>query len=95
MIRFSNVAQVVQVCKNGERRLSGSAQNEVAVIENGSVVIDSETGLIVAVDTEIKLAAEFSNVDNVVDCSGKCLLPGLVDAHTHPGQTTPNYYNNL
>ena len=27
---------------------------------------------------------KFADFDDWVDCSGKCIVPGLIDGHTHP-----------
>ena len=86
MLRLKNCAQVVQVCNNGETRLCGKAQDNIAIIENGGVVVDRH-GNIEAVDTEANIEAKYANVpfDKVVDCAGKSVLPGFIDGHTHPG----------
>jgi len=47
-------------------------------IERGTLLV--EDGKIVAVDTDVDTGAA-----EVVDCTGKFLLPGFVDAHVHTG----------
>ncbi|MFJ7669460.1 imidazolonepropionase [Lysinibacillus sp. NPDC097195] len=57
---------------------------DIAVIEQGSVLIEGER--IVAVGTYEQLAQEFPSlvdVAKVIDASGKIVMPGLVDCHTH------------
>lgn len=57
---------------------------DIAVIEKGSVLIEGER--IVAVGTYEQLAQEFPSlvdVAKVIDASGKIVMPGLVDCHTH------------
>ena len=57
---------------------------DIAVIEKGSVLIEGEH--IVAVGTYEQLAQEFPSlvdVAKVIDASGKIVMPGLVDCHTH------------
>jgi imidazolonepropionase len=63
--------------------LAGDAQGEVMVVEDGAVA--SAGGRIVAVGrtADVRSAVDCSRA-HVVDCSGAVLLPGLVDAHTHP-----------
>jgi imidazolonepropionase len=74
----------------GPRR--GAEMRELGIIEDGAVLIAD--GKIVAVGTtdEIAkhelLAAKAEHVDEI-DCSGKVVLPGFVDSHTHPVFTTP------
>ncbi|XP_026877601.2 probable imidazolonepropionase [Electrophorus electricus] len=80
-----NAKQVVLVCKNGERYLTKDGMQNLAVIENGSVIIGHD-GLIKAVGNAESIEAQFRAAvfDKVLDATGMCVLPGLVDAHTHP-----------
>ncbi|XP_056115268.1 probable imidazolonepropionase [Rhinichthys klamathensis goyatoka] len=80
-----NATQVVLVCRNGEKYLTGNGMQTLAVVENGSVVIGHD-GLIKAVGSADIIESQFKGAkfDNVLDASGMCVLPGLVDAHTHP-----------
>ena len=63
--------------------LAGGAQGDVMVVEDGAVA--SAGGRIVAAGktADVRNAVDCSGA-RVVDCSGAVLLPGLVDAHTHP-----------
>ncbi|XP_058480819.1 probable imidazolonepropionase [Solea solea] len=80
-----NAQQVVLICSGGQKYLTGHELQSLSVIENGSVVIGGD-GLIKAVGPAETIAARFSEAtfDKVIDASGMCVLPGLVDAHTHP-----------
>ncbi|MED6244389.1 putative imidazolonepropionase [Ataeniobius toweri] len=80
-----NAKQVVLICNNGEKYLTKHGMNNLSVIENASVVIGSD-GLIRAVGPAETIRARYSesSFDNVIDATGMCVLPGLVDAHTHP-----------
>lgn len=57
------------------------------MISGGSIVIGHD-GTIVAIGTDEDIWKQFSDAkfDYVVDLSGKkkAIVPGLVDAHTHP-----------
>ena len=61
--------------------------NDIALLPNASVVIALD-GRIHAVDTETNLLQQpwytQSQYETDVNCEGQCILPGLVDAHTHP-----------
>nr|XP_040031372.1 probable imidazolonepropionase [Gasterosteus aculeatus aculeatus] len=80
-----NAQQVVLICNNGEKFLTKLGMQNLCVIENGSVVIGSD-GLIEAVGPAEVLRAQYSRAsfDHVIDATGMCVVPGLVDAHTHP-----------
>jgi len=77
--------QIVQVTSNGERYLKGSAMDKIAIISNGALVVGLD-GKIVAVGPNDMIRKEFVNdtFDSYIDCTGKSIVPGLVDAHTHP-----------
>ncbi|XP_070710149.1 probable imidazolonepropionase [Pempheris klunzingeri] len=77
--------QVVLICNKGEKYVAKHGMLNLSVIENGSVVIGSD-GLIKAVGPADIIRSQFSEAsfDKVIDATGMCVLPGLVDAHTHP-----------
>ncbi|XP_052010300.1 probable imidazolonepropionase [Xyrauchen texanus] len=80
-----NAKQVVLVCNNSEKYLTKNGMQTLAIIENGSVVIGHD-GLINAVGPADLIESQFEETkfDKVLDASSMCVLPGLVDAHTHP-----------
>ena len=50
------------------------------------MVIFFSDGKIAAIGntSEIQTKWNYSDYDEVIDGKGKCILPGFVDAHTHP-----------
>lgn len=88
-LRVRNAAQIVTVCSRGERMLRGGDMGKLTVLEGDGggfgVAVDAE-GKISAVgpDSEIDSSLEGITFDHVIDASGQCVIPGLVDAHTHP-----------
>ncbi|CAH7326869.1 probable imidazolonepropionase [Phodopus roborovskii] len=82
---LENARQVVLVCAQGERFLAGPALRSLAVLEGASLVVGTD-GFIKAIGPADVIQRQFSGetFEERIDCSGKCVLPGLVDAHTHP-----------
>ncbi|XP_061618008.1 probable imidazolonepropionase isoform X5 [Phyllopteryx taeniolatus] len=81
-----NAQQVLVICNNGEKYLTkGDSDIHLHVIHNGSVAIGSD-GLIEAAGPADVMERRYSQAsfDRVIDAAGMCVLPGLVDAHTHP-----------
>jgi imidazolonepropionase len=75
-----NAAQLVCVAQHGERTKRGQAMRDLAIIENGAVVIEQD---------KIRWVGASSNLPDLpddvqtIDASGKVVLPGFVDSHTH------------
>ena len=64
--------------------MSGAAPDGISIISNGWLY--AEDGLIAAVGTRAEVmcvAGSEAEMDTVVDASGKVVLPGFVDCHTH------------
>jgi imidazolonepropionase len=55
----------------------------VETVSDGAVVVEDET--VAAVGPTADLTAEYppENAETAVDATGRCVLPGFVDAHTH------------
>ena len=75
-----NAAQVVCIARNGARVLTGAALREPAVIPDGAVVVRGER--IDWVGPTAELPALPVGIQ-VIDATGKVVIPGLVDSHTH------------
>ncbi len=75
---FKNPSQIVTVDTSGKNRKKGKESSEIGVIENSSIVV--ENGKIADIIPNEKLS---NNFDEIIDLSGKTVLPGLVECHTH------------
>ncbi|GCC32246.1 probable imidazolonepropionase [Chiloscyllium punctatum] len=80
-----NAAQLVQVSDSGAQYLGKAEMQRLVVITGASIVINRE-GLIEAVGPNELIQSKYTEVtfDQEIDACGMCVLPGLVDAHTHP-----------
>lgn len=82
MILIHNANQVVTVASFGDKVKRGRRQGEIFVIEKGSVLIKDEKIEWVgrAIDFNFGL---YGDEVEIVDATGKVVLPGFVDSHTH------------
>lgn len=83
--RIRNASQIVTVCKNRERVKYGPDQSKIEIITNGTLIIGND-GLIVDVGSTSDLDQKYqgSVFELDLDGTGKSIIPGLVDSHTHP-----------
>ncbi|MCX7780208.1 MAG: imidazolonepropionase [Negativicutes bacterium] len=66
----------------GQAPKTGTAMNDLGIIPDGAVAIAS--GRIIHTGSTNDVLRVVNERDyQVVDCSGKCVMPGFVDAHTH------------
>ncbi|NLT48028.1 MAG: imidazolonepropionase [Clostridiales bacterium] len=73
-----NASQLVTCSGSAAKR--GKEMQELHIIEDGAVVI--ENGFITAVGKTKDLLPDVTDAE-VIDCTGKAVLPGFVDSHTH------------
>jgi imidazolonepropionase len=79
-ILIKNASEVV-TC-SGFKAKTGKEMSDLKIIPDGAVVI--EEGIIKAVGKSDKILEGFKEKDyQVIDASGKSVLPGFVDSHTH------------
>lgn len=79
-ILIKNASEVV-TC-SGFKAKTGKEMSDLKIIPDGAVVI--EEGIIKAVGKSEKILESFKEKDyQVIDVSGKSVLPGFVDSHTH------------
>ncbi len=83
-ILIKNANEVITLKSNIQGPRTKEQMREIAVVENGSVLIEADH--IVAVGALDQLEVDFPDVvkkAETIDASGKIVMPGLVDCHTH------------
>lgn len=76
---LKNASQIV-TCANDSQAKRGQAMRDAGIIENGAIAIHD--GKIIAIGDTSALLENYHS-DNTVDATGKSIIPGLVDCHTH------------
>ncbi|MCW3076653.1 MAG: imidazolonepropionase [Bacteroidetes bacterium] len=79
---LKNIKTLVSVYENAPQKLSGKEMSELPCIENAWLACDD--GLI----ADYGSMEDFPGITDwkeleVIDCSGKIVMPGFVDSHTH------------
>ncbi len=76
---IKNAAELV-TCKGGPKH--GKNMSEIGMIHDGCVVV--EDGIITEVGTTDEVLSKYNTDDcKVIDASGRAVLPGFIDSHTH------------
>jgi imidazolonepropionase len=79
-IIIKNASQLV-TC-SGFKAKQGKAMSDLHVIDDGAVVI--EDGIITAVGRTEEVLGKFNEIEfKTIDATGKAILPGFIDSHTH------------
>ena len=83
---IKHARQVVSVCRNGEKLLKGAAMNEACILSGPvSVVVNCDGNIAyIGEDTVVSLEFDDKEFERVIDATDCCVIPGLVDGHTHP-----------
>lgn len=76
-----NCSQLVTLA-GPKRARTGAEMRELAIIPDGAMLV--RDGRIAAVGTRAEMEQAASPAAGVVDAGGRIVLPGFVDAHTHP-----------
>ncbi len=77
-----HAASLARVADSGEPR-RGRSQSELDIVADGAVAV--RDGVIVAVGATDDVLATYGDPDvPTIDARGRCVLPGLVECHSHP-----------
>ncbi|XP_033746561.1 probable imidazolonepropionase [Pecten maximus] len=85
-----NARQVVQVRKYPILKVCGEGMQQVDISQeedgDGISVVSNSDGKILFIGKESERKRKYveNETTRIIDASGKCVLPGFVDAHTHP-----------
>ncbi len=77
-ILLKNASQLITLAGDNHRPRIGKGMSELGIIENGDVWISHNQITAVGKDDSSPHEA-----DIVIDCTGKTVMPGFVDPHTH------------
>ncbi|MEM3565903.1 MAG: imidazolonepropionase [Candidatus Bathyarchaeia archaeon] len=75
-----NASELVTLAGDNEKPKTGKRMRELGIIKNGCVAI--KDGKILAVGKTPEIRKNF-RAEDIVNASGKTVLPGFVDPHTH------------
>lgn len=82
---LTNISSLVTMNADGATVKSGADMQNIGVIEQGALF--TEDSRIKWVGSAAEAAQKLENLeciaDEIIDCSGKTVLPGFVDSHTH------------
>src|SRR5947209_1010743 len=81
LIAVLNAAQLVTVAGPKRARV-GSEMRDLGIIRDGAMLV--EDGRIVRTGSSDEIARALPADAKIIDASGRVVLPGFVDAHTHP-----------
>ena len=76
-----NCSQVVTMAGPARPRV-GPEMRELGIVSQGGLLV--RDGLIEIVGTSAEISSQIDANTTVVDAGGRVILPGFVDAHTHP-----------
>ncbi len=80
MLVVRNASQLVCVSQTGERRKSGPAMRSPTILNDASLIADGANITWIGPTAQLPLLPPNAEI---IDATGKTVLPGLVDSHTH------------
>ncbi len=84
MLAIVGCSQLITL-RGGAGPRTGPAMRELGIVENGAVLIEGDA----IVEAGPAAALRIPPVCEVIDAQGRVVMPGFIDAHTHPVFATP------
>jgi imidazolonepropionase len=79
-LTIQNANELLTIAGGSQKPLLGAQMRELGIIKNGGLAVDN--GRIVAVGNTENISRKFRGRESL-DATGKVVMPGFVDAHTH------------
>ena len=83
LLLYDKIAQCVTLKGVAKNKGRHPTEEDLGVIEDAALVVDTETNKIVWVGSSNDLPREYSEIVNTYSGEGEVWLPELVDCHTH------------
>ncbi|XP_054154439.1 probable imidazolonepropionase, partial [Oppia nitens] len=88
-IIIKNCEQIVQVCDCHESYKRGPQMDSLAIIVRrddsiGCSLVIGFDGLIKDIGYDDQIGSKYSDVKEIIDGTNCCVIPGLIDSHSHP-----------
>jgi len=80
---IKNVTQLVTCSGGSDKPKVREAMQDIGLVEDGAVAVAGEEIVWTGKTSEVEDKLEITSRTKVIDASGKTVLPGLVDPHTH------------
>lgn len=90
LLLVHSAEQLVCIVDRRQHILKGAEMNNIVILQrrnmDGLSVVVGMDGLIsdLGYDSDVRPKYHGVHFDSIIDASGKCVLPGLIDGHTHP-----------
>ncbi|MFI2742224.1 imidazolonepropionase [Zhouia sp. PK063] len=78
-VLFTNIKELIQVRDKNVQKVSGKAMKELPTIKNAFLYIENDT----IIDFGTMDELQNTKADDIIDCTGKMILPTWCDSHTH------------
>lgn len=83
LVLYHNIDQVVTLSGVAQKQGRHPKEEDMGIIEDANMVVDSETNVIVWVGPSKKMPLEFGEIINAYPGTGELWIPELIECHTH------------